>query len=527
MVIAVIEIILYLPGMYCPFVYDEPRYIAASPQIRQGAWQECVKGHLLRAIPKASYALTWRAVKDKPFWWRFSQVMLHVLTTTLLAFLVWGVSHAMHSKTCIWNGIAASALFGLHPLATESALYTWARPTSLVLTFTITSLLLLLGANRNSGLKRIGLIIAAGISILLCAMCKETGIIMAIPVFIAGLYLLLPGSRKWILLIPAAACALPFVIQQGHVYPVLKTRMAWEVIQPHLWLQTRGFIKYLRLLVPIPGQYTISHLTIPGTVMLAAVSVAILAVWFYSIIMTAKRGRILGCLGLVIALSSLGTYLVFPGIPVVEYKAYGLLTGASLCLVDICEWLTTAKYPRAKFIVATVLSLLLCLCAYATSANTAQWQTPERLWSAGIKAEPDNPDPRAAVAQLQYKAGELQKAADNIEIAAGQVHDLVAQYGKLPFVSWGWILHGLGNIRYKQKRIKAASMAYSEALEYSPNSIPLRMDVCRFLMNTGRLEKALWFLEQTRPILRDAHDHQLFNEIKKEISSKQQKRKIR
>jgi tetratricopeptide (TPR) repeat protein len=201
----------YAPSLGGDFVWDDRPLILDDPQIRgfgnlprlfardffaPGA-DDFEYGYY-RPLITASYLLDWALWRDRPFGYRLTNLLWHLLATALLYF--W-LRRLVPEKS--WAALLGATLFGLHPIHVESVAWIAGRTDVLCAAFALASLLAwqvylerngarldFAPAEKNKRPRRtaLGLYLFAGLMFLFSLLAKEMGVV-ALPIFVAAAWL--------------------------------------------------------------------------------------------------------------------------------------------------------------------------------------------------------------------------------------------------------------------------------------------------------------------------------------------------
>ncbi len=488
---------LYWPGMHCPFVYDEKVFIPTDTLIPAGKVWAAMRTHLLRALPKGSFALTWLYAAEAPLAWRLTQLGLHLICCGLAGALLYLVLDGLEPRRRGGLALLGAAGVMLHPVAVEPGLYVWSRPTVLVAGFVLVETIGLTRAFRAGGHGRVGWILVGGGAFAGALISKEIGTFPAAGMLLLVLFLFRHPWRYPGLLCAALLAAIPFLLDQGHVADPLARRLQAQTITGHFWVQMAGVLRYFLLLVPIPGQYGISHLTEPPSVAGGALGLGLLLAWSAALAAALRRGLVPETLGLGFALAHFLPYLVLPSRAVVEYKAYPLLLGMGVAAVG---WLSRrAERPGFKALTVAFM-LVILLGAFATYGQARAWQNPRTLWAQTLAMSPRNPEALTQAAYFRYVDGDIAGSLRFLRQAVEAIHETETRSGKLPFTPFSWTYQSLGYVLYEQRQYAEAETNFLQALAYNPANVMALTDYGVMLAGQGRLADA-------REMLRRAEGH--------------------
>lgn len=196
----VVVLLLYWPGLYGGFFFDdivnfiEPAEIqlkAISSDALLGAWQSGRAGPLGRPISMVSFALNHYFSGFVPFYFKLTNVVIHLVNGLLVYSLVHLIARAMGQelKTSGIGRVLALMLaiaWAVHPIQLTSVLYVVQRMTSLSSMFVLIALVLHVWARQLRPFDKRGawaLILGWGIAFPLALLSKETGVLFVGYVF--------------------------------------------------------------------------------------------------------------------------------------------------------------------------------------------------------------------------------------------------------------------------------------------------------------------------------------------------------
>ncbi len=200
--------LIYVPGLGGGFLFDDQPNLALNEALKQArpTWDSVLAviqsgnaGPLKRPVAMLSFAVNVWLAGMNPFWFKFTNVAIHLvnglllylLTGALLAVLAREHGVALSGERRRWIAVAVASLWLLHPLNLTAVLYTVQRMTSLAATFTIAGMLLYVwGRRRWLGPMpqwwRGGAAMLAGVGLCgaLAAFTKENGLLIVLFVFL-------------------------------------------------------------------------------------------------------------------------------------------------------------------------------------------------------------------------------------------------------------------------------------------------------------------------------------------------------
>lgn len=233
----VITILVYIPGLHGPFVFDDTANILrnpamALPDLSMQSLQHAMfsrSGELLqRQISMVSFALNYYLAGFDPFYFKLTNLAIHLcngagiflLSRLLLTAYRRHLQPALTPVRIQWISLAIAAAWLLHPLNLTSVLYVVQRMTSLSALFAIWGLVFFVWGRLqlDQGRKGVAWILAAlFICMPLSILCKENGILLPLYCLIieAGLFRFQAESaqgRRFIRAFFLLTCALPALL---------------------------------------------------------------------------------------------------------------------------------------------------------------------------------------------------------------------------------------------------------------------------------------------------------------------------
>lgn len=190
---------VYWSGLHGPYVFDDYNNIVDNPNLNiegisaRALWQASVAGDagpLKRPLSMLSFALNRLATGLDPFWFKLTNLAIHLLNGILVYFL------CRELLSCgAWRGtreqglrlaLLTSAIWLLHPVQLTSVLYVVQRMTSLSATFVLAGLIVYLRARQSSNAARCvaGLWLGVPLFTALAALAKENGVLLIAYAFV-------------------------------------------------------------------------------------------------------------------------------------------------------------------------------------------------------------------------------------------------------------------------------------------------------------------------------------------------------
>jgi hypothetical protein len=292
--VSLLAVAVYWAGLYGPFVFDDEANIVKNTAIHlddlalpslYGAASSYPGGILTRPLSMLSFGLNHYFTGLAPFWFKATNIALHLATGLSLFVLLWHLLGALAKKAPsfsanqrLWVSLAVSAAWLLHPLNLTSVLYAVQRMTSLSALFVVWGMILYavgreqLFRNQPRGYA----LIFSGIFVFtpLAVLAKENGVLLPLLLLIAEWILWrfqAPNGKDQVVLravlfvtvgVPllmavAFLAAHPEWLQQAY------DRRTFSLVE-RLLTQTRVIWFYLKLLLfPTQAELTLYHDDIP------------------------------------------------------------------------------------------------------------------------------------------------------------------------------------------------------------------------------------------------------------------------
>jgi hypothetical protein len=413
--------LLYVPTLQSPFVYDDVLEIVRNTSIRDlSQFAAVIRAYPMRPFTNLSYAIDFARGGLNPFPYHVTNVLLHGVNVVLVFVLVRVLVRrtrgpsATETRSAIGIPLMVASLFAAHPVQTEAVTYISGRAEVLSATFFLASLLCLVGTFR----RPVGYAVA-GIAFFLCALAsKEIAVVLPL-MLIAHDRIALDGDpderrrRLWRLHVPLMALVVVLGSVRVWRYFVLERPESAGIQWLNALLELHVLQRYVALLfVPaslslVPAVAPISSVMdgrlVPGAItLIACVGLAVLA----------RRRQPLATFGMVwflIALipSALIVVLQDAGHPMAEHRLYLPSIGFFLCVAALVERVAASGRDRGRAVVTIVAcAVVVALMAAGTVARHRVWRTPVALWEDAAAKSPDN-------FTAQYGLGEAYRSASD------------------------------------------------------------------------------------------------------------------
>ncbi len=394
---------VYWPGMSGDFLFDDSANILENERLKfdtldwQTLWlviESGDAGTLKRLVSMTSFALNVAATGFNPFYFKLTNLVIHLLNVVLVYLLGRQWQRAGSGRTEPPDGafvpLMAAALWALHPLNLTGVLYIVQRMTSLAALFSLLAILCY-SVGRNRQIRGEGgawRLILAGTAIpgLLALFSKESGVLL--PIYLLAVEALLfrfeaaraEDRRRvvWfhqaIMGLVLAATVMVFAFRPDVLLGSYAVREF--TLEERLLTQARVIFFYIRLfLAPVNGALSLFHddfatstslLSPPETAFAVAGVGGLLAL----IIFGARRAPVL-----VFALCwFLGGHLLestfLPLEMVHEHRNYLPIVGPCYALAFYAD-----RDPKARRFTRGALALFLLLLALLTWNRASHWSS--------------------------------------------------------------------------------------------------------------------------------------------------------
>jgi hypothetical protein len=479
---ALLGIVLYVPTLQSPLVYDDLIEIVGNTSIRSlTPILSVLRAYPSRPLTNLSYAVDFAVGGINPLAYHVTNVLLHGVNVALVFFLTRMLvlrargAAAVGTPSAIGIPLMVAALFAVHPVQTEAVTYVSGRAEVLSATFFLVTLLCLGRAVAVSGWSRVGWIAVGGVAFVCAFASKEVAIVLAV-ILLAYDSLLLADSdaerrrRLWRLHVPLLVVAL--MVGGIRIWRYLAVEqpnsagIQWQnvLIELHVLQRYVSLLFIPRSLSIVPSVAPFSSVTDIRIVTGAATLAACIAV-----AVVARRRERLATFGIVwflVALvpSALIVVLQDAGHPLAEHRLYLPSIGFFLCVVALADRFVIQSAVRGRRAIATVACAgIVALYAAATLARHAVWNDPVLLWTDAAAKAPDNFTAQYGLAEAYRAASDCPRASEAYRRAM-QIRPNTSE----PYIGYAWCL-------LDQGQPSAARDQLELALQRMPRDIHARV----------------------------------------------------
>lgn len=433
LLIALVAIGAYVPGLSGPLVFDDHQNLAPLNEWLTGnttPWRvilDNASGLLGRQVSMASLVLNVQLLGPDIWGLKLGNLIIHLANGALVFAFLTRLARAQapikeaRGDLLQWMPCLVAGIWLLHPLQVSTTLYIIQRMAMLSALFTLATLIFYIAAREALQAHRQGKALAmfgaAGLCTLLASFSKENGVLAPALCALIEFWVFAPPSGRrrhplsWTfiigaLVLPALAGLMltlaqaPFIVAEYANRPFTLTerlmtqgRVLWDYIGALL-------LPYGPRLGLYHDDYTISRDWLsPATTWLAWLA------WLAAITAALRLRRRAPGLGL-----GLGFYLVaqalessvFPLLMYFEHRVYlpsvgALWAIATLIVLGGQQLSSRMDHPRRVFSIAT--GALLVVLSVATYARAHVWQSRESLLAQGLEHHPGSRWLRADLAQ--------------------------------------------------------------------------------------------------------------------------------
>lgn len=408
-VAAAFSALIYVNALDNPYVYDDFRTVLNNPSI-EDVWEvkAIVYREITRPVVNFSYALDRAFFGDSLIGHHAMSVLLHALTVLLLFQVARRVVEDQAARRQARGqpalrttvvAFAAAAIFGLHPMMTESVGYISGRSEVLCAVFFLAALLSarrwMLGAGRVWLVAAFGLWLAALLS-------KEIAVMW--PLVLLGYDRLVIGGdaaasrRRWRrVLAPLLGLTVIAGLARVAVLLLVENPDGGDLYLRYGLVEIEVAFRYFTLLVWPADQsifHQVSEVTWPPAPRML-LSLVWLAVWIGTAWKLARLdgGVALGMLWFLLLLVPSAVLVILNlGEPMAEHRVYlasaGFFLAFGLIIGHVWTFFDT-RTPRSRLALRVTLAAWLTVLGGLTVLRNEVWGDPVRLWLDAAEKAPD------------------------------------------------------------------------------------------------------------------------------------------
>ncbi|WP_339137722.1 MAG: tetratricopeptide repeat protein [Candidatus Electrothrix sp. GW3-4] len=486
---------LYFPALNGPFLFDDTNNIEQNPAVHIAklsfsALEKAVQRP--RPVAVLSFALDYYLHGLSPFWFRTTNILIHICTAMVLYTVLSITINLLFDKNEVrkyrWFPLISAILWAIHPIQVQSVTYIVQRMNSLAGLFLLLSLLCYIRSRLSKSSARKALLAVFCLLLGLLAIgSKPNAAVLPILFILYEWIFLQKSSWKWIgrylpFLLGALVVllALSWYFLDGAPLAKLNSWYAKNDFTPiqRVMTEFRVVILYLSLIAfPHPSRLNIDHdillstsLTVPPS---TALSLAVIIIFLLIGIVTVRK----------LPLLTFGIFWFFTNLVIestiipldfiFEHRNYipsmMLIPGIVFCLRRFLK----------RDTVIIILTVLLTLWSAWTYDRNSAWKSGIALWQDSAEKSPNKPRPHESLAYYLEKEDRDCEALRHYARAAELDPNNPT------------ILNNLGNLNMKTGDFQAALKQYSAALRLHPQYKEALNNMGNALSRLGQHEQAI------------------------------------
>jgi len=435
--------LIFIPSVFGEFVnLDDLDLVARLARIKQVDFSHLFFGErsgalYYRPLLVSTYYLEKLFLVIDPVVMRFNNVLLQ-LANSIWVYLVVAKIYALKNRHPGWWPLLWGLLFGLHPLATESANWVSGRTDLLAGFFILAATWLLLKYRQEKAWFTLG-------AAFLCAFCAMLSKEVAVA-FIPGMFFLLASpvgslppatvirARLW-RLVGGGLClggAVGCLIYLRSLLVATNISSIGRTIEMFVSDYTYSAMLFFRLFgfyakkIVAPWPLNLAIVEVDPFYDLLGVVIVVLLLWLF------VRNRLSTDLFVIAALLLLPAYPISFGqvawTPYAERYAYVatafvIFGSAALCADHL-------SHLRSERLVAAGLLLLLLCYVPTTYVRNHIWQSSVTLWADTVKKSPHSRSAHSNYGSALYRIGDFKEAERQFDAARGGIgYNYSAKHG--------------------------------------------------------------------------------------------------
>jgi tetratricopeptide (TPR) repeat protein len=482
-------VFVYANTLANQFVMDDELYILRNPQVTDPSLQRLFSPNpvstLFRPVTFATLALNWAISGPSPLSYHLINMVFHDAATWLLYILLLELFGSAPEGAAV--AFAAALLYAVHPIHTEAVAWAVGRAELLAAAFLFAGWILHLRDRP-----------AASLACFAAALLSKESAVAFFPLVVLGDY----AIRKWKPRVRYALATGLLVLYLGAVWkieggrfgpaeipfadnPLVHLSAGWRILNA-----LRVAWKYIALQVwpaVLSCDYSFNHIPIfrdwRHTLPAALATAAILGAWVWA--MRGRRAPWILAGGIYFAGFAVTANILLPtGTIMGERLAY--LPSAGFCLLLALGW--GWIWRKTEYLAWGLLAVTVLAFSVRTVVRNRDWRDTLSLYSAAVRAVPNDAKMHANLAGEYFSRGQLEAAAKEYQIALRinpESPDTMAFYAALEFQRGNYLPAGA-------MMEKALSMSGRNDLNYDFMVVTF----ASILMKTNHSDGALEYLNR-------------------------------
>lgn len=520
---------LYFPALNAPFLFDDTNNIEQNSAIHLTelsfpALKEAVQGP--RPVAMLSFALGYYLHGLSPFWFRMTNLAVHICTAMTLYFVLCSTTALLFTEENDQQyrqlPMISTLLWAVHPLQIQSVTYIVQRMNSLAGLFLLVSLLCYIHSRLSkSNAQKALLAFLSILSGLLAIGSKPNAAVLPVLILLYEWIFLQQSSLKrlcrhfpFFLGTLIVFLALTWYFFEGDPVAKLNSWYAKNDFTPiqRVMTECRVVILYLSLIaLPHPSRLTIDHDILLSTSLTAppstALSLAAIIIFLLIGILTARKLPLLSFgifwffINLIIESTIIPLDFIF------EHRAYI----PSMMLISGILYTMMRSLKRDKVII--ILTVLFTLWSAWTYDRNSVWKSGITLWQDSTEKSPNKPRPHESFAyylekehrypeairhytraiQLNPKNASTHNNIGNLYMKTGELHAALNHYAAALRIrpDYKEAHNNIGNVLSKLGKFKQAVVHYKKALELDLNYAKVHANLANALAALGDLNLSM------------------------------------
>ena len=523
-IIILVTLIIYMPGLSAPFVFDDIGGIVNNQSIKNvAALNRIWQAGTTRFVTNLSFAANYHLSGLHLFEWHLTNLTIHLLTVITLYFFVLKIS-----KNSLISFLSAFT-FAVHPIDTQAVTYIVQRAASLATLFYLLTLYFYLKSADNRIYLAVSILFA-----ILAFYSKEISFTLPLSILLTDIFLIKRSKHKihrlLFFFLFLALLILTVTIQTGLIKTPRNTLTTitqttgqhsskisrWE----YLISEISVIGLYLKLLIfPVNQNFDYD---LPQKIALSSAStlISLIPITFLLLFAFLKKNKYpLLCYSIFLFFTTLLVESsVFPIEDLAfEYRLYLPMLGFSIAAGYLLYQIITIYNKKSSLKI--LIFILFTLLSFLTFQRNQVLSSEISLWSDTAGKSPDKPRVRMSLAAAYTKQGRLNAAIKEYEnlLTLDPLHKNLA-YNNLGLIYLNLknkdkaeeyfkqalnedpkdivAANNLANLVYQNGNKEEAISQYNKIIEISPGNLEAHRSLAYIDLTSGKIEEAIAGFEQ-------------------------------